>query len=169
MSIRGKTMNRYVLLAFAAAIVPTAHADWQFTRWGMTQAEVTAAGKGMVVPIPEDQIKGRSFRTLRCSLEQVYQAGDVKLRASMCFDSSGKLTKVSVEPAESGGIQCGTLENELTRKYGTNFATENSSVSHSLRWQDEARTTDILLYESLITHDCHINYDSVSNSVTKGL
>jgi hypothetical protein len=166
---QGKTMKRYIMLALAIAAVPTAHADWQFTRWGMTPSEVVEAGKGTVTTVPEDQVSGRSFRTLRCTLEQTYKAGDMELRASMCFDSSGKLTKVSVEPTEKGGAQCGILETELTRKYGTNYATENDSVSHNLHWQDESRTTDILLYESLITRTCHINYDAVSNSMTKGL
>jgi hypothetical protein len=162
-------MKRYLFASVVAAVVPTVHADWQFTRWGMTSAEVSSAGNGSVTAIPDDKISGRSFPTLRCTLEQDYQAGDMQLNATLCFDSAGKLTKVSVKPKEDVPGRCAVLENELIRKYGTNYVTENSSVSHTLRWQDESRSTDILIYQSKILHNCWINYDAIRNSVSNGL
>jgi hypothetical protein len=42
-------MRKVLLTALLAALPTAAVADWEFTKWGMTEAQVVAAAKGRTV------------------------------------------------------------------------------------------------------------------------
>lgn len=47
-------MLKRTILAFGIwAVASVAHADWQFTKWGMTRAEVIAASGGLLTEQPQ--------------------------------------------------------------------------------------------------------------------
>ncbi len=56
-------MQRLCSIVLAALLVPVdAHADWQFTKWGMTPDEVHAASSGTVLRMDAKTAKGRCLR-----------------------------------------------------------------------------------------------------------
>jgi hypothetical protein len=91
-------------------------ADWDYTKWGMTPAQVMAGSSGMVKAIPKDEIKRDDPDHWEISLR-----GDIKAKgrtrpASFMFDTT------------TGGLRCviynalgsdaGTLKQDLVGKYG---------------------------------------------------
>jgi hypothetical protein len=48
------------VIAVALLWATPVHADWQYTKWGMTPEQVIEASGGRVSKIPEDQQKAQS-------------------------------------------------------------------------------------------------------------
>lgn len=111
-------MIRYTIAACVIALLmgKPALADWDFTKWGMTPAQVMAGSSGMVKAIPREEIKRDDSDHWEISLR-----GDIKARGgtrptSFMFDT------------RTGGLQCvisnglgsdaGILKQELVSKYG---------------------------------------------------
>ena len=110
-------MNRYLFIAAVVSAATPALADWEFTRWGMTPAQVMAGSAGMVKAVPKEEIKRDDADHWEISLR-----GDIKINgktrpASFMFDT------------KSGGLRCviynglgsdaGSLKQELMNKYGS--------------------------------------------------
>lgn len=109
-------MNRYLIAASVMVAATPAQADWEFTRWGMTPAQVIAGSSGMVTAIPKGEIKRNDSNHWEISLRGDVKANGRTRPASFMFDT------------RTGGLQCviynalgsdaGILKQELVGKYG---------------------------------------------------
>jgi hypothetical protein len=83
-----------VLLTASAA-----QADWQFTKWGMSEAELTAISENIEPTTPAER-SGMSNPYVGTALYRSgYTAMDVKFTAYYIFDA-GKLAAVSLKPVD---------------------------------------------------------------------
>jgi hypothetical protein len=116
---------------FSTAVLPI-RADWQYTKWGMTEDEVVAASQGAAKALsPSERAKWKSDP----SLSAVYVAGDLKFTAFFSFEKATKgLSEVSLHLDSPS--QAVALRDGLISKYGKpgreeGSMSEKSSISTS--------------------------------------
>ncbi len=90
-----------------------AHADWEYTKWGMTPEQVAQASQGKVKVIPKaERAKNDDIET---AAEGAYVDGPLRMQVAFLFDAN-KL--VSVMYAVDDAKQNGKLLDWLKLKFG---------------------------------------------------
>ncbi len=85
-----------IIAVLLIAQAPEAHADWQYTRWGMTPQQVIDASGGQAVK--NDNVSGDSADDAQGLLQAYYSMGTYKFMVVFLFDrSSGVLTMVQLK------------------------------------------------------------------------
>jgi hypothetical protein len=108
-----------VLTAVITAITwtTTAHADWQYTRWGMTPEQTLAASKGQLKRCEGGDCSGQTTDQDVAQLFGNYQSGELSFTAFMIFDKrTNTLSRVylNLNAPEKGD----SLIRALRLKYG---------------------------------------------------
>ena len=153
---------RWLLVTALLAVPTSAAADWQYTRWGMTPAQVVAASNGAVEL--SSGFGGPERRAGAVAAAGRYDAGEFHFTAEFMFRNGG-LTGVSlVETGEA----CGRLEYALTDKYGDR---EGRSGTQGLyRWRDPEANTVVEFAPSLAGGvTCNLRYLPISHPGNAGL
>lgn len=110
-------MKRLVIAIGLLIIIATqAHADWEYTRWGMTPEQVVAASKGAAKIIPQDQQKSNDAMKLTTKVEAIYSDGPLKLNVKFAFNPANGLEMIGYETLDPA--QGESLKNWLIKKYG---------------------------------------------------
>jgi hypothetical protein len=78
-------MRVVVPIALPLLLVTPAHANWQYTKWGMTPEQVIDASGNTVSKIPADQQRGKSRPGFVGLLSGVYSTGDFSFRVDFQF------------------------------------------------------------------------------------
>lgn len=152
-----------LLLTFLPAL---AHADWQYTKWGMTPQEVIDASGGIAVPDPQSQ--GHSIKDDISLLTGPYQidsvnAGRFEFSAYFLFDKQTRtLSRVSLRLKNPE--QCNSLARELNDKYGTPRVVGGLAAL----WTDESSNNRIQFLQ-IGKVDCSVLYTRLKGPVNKGL
>jgi hypothetical protein len=95
------------------AIASPAAANWQYTTWGMTPDQVTAAAHGNVLSV--DPTTRNSMDGDQILLETPYSAGDFHFTADFGFDSTSRLDRVHLVLQSGDAVG---LRAALQKKYG---------------------------------------------------
>lgn len=142
--------HKAVCIAILAASLPTAaQAHWQYTRWGMTEAQVLTASKGQAVRQtarypragePPEEIVGK------------YATGGRAFNVRFTFDSGG-LAAVSLT-TES----CGGLDTDLRSTYGRPI-NETGRTFPTIVW-DDRRNSNRVTYIGGLLGSCQITYEA---------
>jgi hypothetical protein len=124
-----------VLTALAAAPLslwtPPAQADWQYTKWGMTPAEVIRASNGKATANAD---QGKNTDIGKVKLAASYQAKDIVLKAYFQLDEDDKLSLVLLDVIEPSN--CYKVESLLSQFYGKDeYDSEVLNISIK-RWRD---------------------------------
>jgi hypothetical protein len=110
------TINRASSTALLALLLAThpAAANWEYTRWGMTPAQVVKASSGLVLETATRATGEGSGFYVRA--KGVYPSGPLHLNVDFGFDSTGGLAFVtySIDSASENGA----LESWLVGRYG---------------------------------------------------
>jgi hypothetical protein len=105
------------LIVGGAGLAAPAMADWEYTKWGMTQEQVASASKGAVSVIPKAQRKRVEEAKMESGAEGTFTDGGLRLHVTFSFDTNGTgLNAVGynvLDPAQND-----LLKSYLTRKYG---------------------------------------------------
>lgn len=106
-----------VLLAGLLAVVSgPADAHWENTRWGMSEAQVIAALRGSVRPLPPAERRPVPAARIEYRVGGDFRSGTLRLRVAFAFDGrSGGLVCVSAQADE---IQGPVLRARLERQFG---------------------------------------------------
>jgi hypothetical protein len=135
------------IIAFAILLAATtAHADWQFTRWGMSAEELETFGRGNIARIsPARQNSLKLFAVGDALLESGYKADDVMFTAIYYF-AGDKLVAVSLRTESApDGIK---TRNRLEALYGKPDRNEMIAASMKLtRWRSEPDRNMITFYD----------------------
>lgn len=76
------------LTAIAALLIgPAAHADWQYTKWGMTPEQVVAASGGKAALLPS--ARRPRIPPLETAASGEFQDGVLELRTAFSFNTDG--------------------------------------------------------------------------------
>ncbi len=110
--------SRFMCLFLAlVAAAPRAEANWEYTRWGMTPAEVVAASHGAVHLIPPEHRLAPGRPDVSTRAEGVFRDGKLVLSVSFSFaDHGGGLVLVSYLAQDAS--QNKLLRDRLVRAYG---------------------------------------------------
>jgi hypothetical protein len=106
--------NTSILALLTLLPLRPAAADWEYTKWGMTPAEVVNASKGAVLETKAVSAGEGSGFEMRASGEFV--AGSLRFAVSFGFDDAGRLgfvTYTTRNPAQNG-----QFKDWLIRRYG---------------------------------------------------
>jgi hypothetical protein len=95
-------MNTRLIHAVAAGMAvlfsSAAHADWQFTKWGMTPEQVIAASGGQASAVSP------TGSTAASTLARMpFASGDLQFTASFVFDPARRLNMVRLEQTKGSG------------------------------------------------------------------
>lgn len=144
-------MLRTVAITLLAACAATpAAADWRFTKWGMTQAEVVAAGEGQVVP------SGFRNKYQPLVIKGPYEVGGIKFKQVRFVFENDKLTMVALDTHAFNQDELHKMLSasfgEATRKdaYRTGPITDTT-----LTFRDAAKGNAITLHCGL---ECNVQY-----------
>jgi hypothetical protein len=99
------------------AMAGRAEANWQYTRWGMTPAQVVAASAGAVHLIPPEHRLGPSRPDVETCAEGMFTDGKLRLNVSFSFGGHNRglvLVSYLVQDASQNTL----LRDRLVHAYG---------------------------------------------------
>jgi hypothetical protein len=154
------------VIAVALLWATPAHANWQYTKWGMTPEQVIEASGGTVSKTPEDQQKARGRFGFVELLSGTYTSEDFHFKVDFQF-SKNKLEMIGMVPTESD--RCKRLQSALTSKYGLPWENRSDRYGPHLIWQDRAHGNTIRFSDVPSASWCLILYDRLEMAGAKGL
>lgn len=128
---------RLILPLLIVALPAAAHADWQYTKWGMTPAQVAASSKGAVTVgkgDPGDESAGTEIGAIG-----THVSGDYRFSVNFHF-KAGKLSFVSLTLLEGDPLG---LKSTLMGLYRKPFTEKKSEILDMTTWQDTAKNNRV--------------------------
>lgn len=147
----------YICAATSASFIfgaSAAMADWQYTRWGMSPAEVVAASAGAA---QLQRNEGADIRDTKALAAGSYSAGSIKFNVSYLFDGEERLSMVSLTP-QNPAEECEALIGLAKKYYGPPVSQSRPKLDLMfMEWQDGAHQNGISFYYS-IPQNCSLTY-----------
>jgi hypothetical protein len=159
---------KIALVSLTMALVGSAQADWQYTKWGMTEAEVVAASNGSAVASDAKQL-GMNFDKpgIETKLTAPYTAGQFIFDARFSFSKDrGALARVQLWPVDK--MQCTRLQTELATKYGRPTHSRVDQIGRTTYWKDE-QARNVTSFSSVLGATCYVSYDPIATAASGGL
>ncbi|OAP43202.1 hypothetical protein ATC00_04705 [Sinorhizobium americanum] len=139
-----------------------AQADWQYTRWGMTEQEVVAASEGQArKPKRPDTYEGGSPLHL---LEAPYKTGDFAFVAKFNFDRFRRLETVKLQLRNIHS--CPALQGTLSNIYGPPKVS-TTSLGRFAKWWD-SDNGNVLILSDYPGMWCYVQYSVYKRPGEKG-
>ena len=133
----------------------SADANWQYTQWNMTPAEVKK--------VSENRAQDNNDRTLdaenrTAKLTAAYQGEAISFKAVFLFNDENELKAVTLTPSKRD--DCPLVLSRLVDHYGQPKA--NSVMGHAdiARWDDFANS-NLVVYLKLEKEGCTIQYSKL--------
>lgn len=127
------------------AFANSAHADWRFAKWGMTQEELVAAGAGQVRSLSADEVDAAGgFYGLKCRAEM---DGPIEIStvtftsARFCFNDGGRLASVDLQ---APGDDFYAIDRALRSAFGTPIEQSDGSIA-TRSFNDEEKGNSLRL------------------------
>jgi len=142
-----------IVLVLVGQAAP-ARADWQYTRWGMTQQELLAAGTGQVVPAGPAEAKTapEQFEAIG---KAPYRAGDFAFEA-LFLARDGRLALVRLRLLDPS--RCDALEDSLKARYGPPRERRIRNGLLGANWFDAATRNTVQLTAHAGISICYLGY-----------
>jgi hypothetical protein len=140
------TMRRLPLVLTVLLIASAAHADWQYTHWGMTPEQVVAASRGTAQLVPQKD-RPRGLPTLTAATGE-YQDGPLQLRVTFQFDvASNGLVCVSYGVNSHDNDEA--FKAALVKRYGPPQKTSGGGfLGTTLSWKTPTDQVDATFSKS---------------------
>ena len=152
-----------VVFALACATIASpAGAHWQFTKWGMTPAQVIEASNG-TASVGDGAKAGRGDDTVAAI--GTYVAGEATFTTKFWFGHQG-LSMVALQLRDDG--KCLDVQRDLLAKYGEPVEKTGGSGLQRRMWADRPSGNRI----GLLTTDvgfCQVEYSPLVSSTGAGL
>lgn len=127
-----------IAMGLLVACAPSAHADWEWTHWGMTSSQALSASQGKAVFATATERQRRMYRRGFTPIQvphlvAEHRAGDVDFLAYLLFDTtSAKLVCVDMVPKPGAALNP-SVKNALTDTYGAP-AQEETKQLPGIQW-----------------------------------
>ena len=146
-----------VVLAAAglAASTASANADWQYTQWGMTPAEVKAASQGAT---HHNRNRGLDTERLTAKLTASYKGETMPFIVVFLFDEENKLRVVTLNPLKMK--DCPTVMNKLRVHYGNPKNNSDFIYADVARW-DDYENSNLVVFLLINKNNCTIQYSKL--------
>ena len=139
----------------SACLAAPAAAEWQYTLWGMSAAEVQAASEGGARPNLDRTLDAGG---LKAELTAPYQGEQVLFTAVFLFDETEKLRVVTLKPI--GEAACPAIVQILSANHGMPEGRADMIHATTLRW-DDTDDDNLIVYADLGPGDCTIQYSEL--------
>ncbi|HEY0179557.1 MAG TPA: hypothetical protein VGC30_07980 [Dokdonella sp.] len=154
------------LAAALALAARAAHADWQYTHWGMSKDQVMLAANGALSPTGT-----RRAEAPYVGLRGHYETATHRFDAAMLFDAGDALTGVVLTQRTSA--ECRSTLGDLQSKYGSAQDLTTRRGPLKLMWNDAAAGNRVI-YESAPAPEhgeiaCRLVYEPIASSAADGL
>jgi hypothetical protein len=159
-------MRRIIAISVALSMLlaGNALADWQYTRWGMTPAEVAKAPGGRAAPYVG---AGENTDTEVAKLLAPYSAGEYAFTAYFMFSrTTDRLSSVRLNLADPG--RCQSVYSDLLAKYGQALKDSWSGALKVSTWQDRPNNTRVQIV-GIGQTSCTVIYSPLASESNKGL
>ena len=156
--VRGATVlmkATFVVATVVLGIETPALADWQYTQWGMSPAEVQAASNGTAVA---NQDRRLDADDLTAGLTAFYRGDKRPFTAVFLFDTGGKLSAVNLNPTDR--ISCDPIRQSLADHYGKPASVDQHGFGQTARWND-VEGDNAVVFLDLGQGNCSIQYSSL--------
>lgn len=140
--------------ALAASVLPAA-ADWQYTQWGMTPAQVKAASGEVAQANPDRRLDADG---LSAALTASYQGESIPFTAAFLFNRQDMLRYVTLSPVDR--ISCPLIVETLAAHYGPPEGKADMVHARTMRW-DDAVNDNLVVYLDLGGGSCTIQYSKL--------
>ena len=155
----------YAAAALALIAPSAASADWQYTRWGMSPAEVVAASQGRASPVRGRP--GQRVFDLDLRATAAYAANSLTFVAEFFFtQGSGRLAAVKLVPTCEA--MCDVLRSELEATYGE-AEPQRFAFGMTQRWTDQDHGNRLLFADIAVRGTprlCHVIYQPIRSEGT---
>jgi hypothetical protein len=156
-------MQKLYIMALSATLAACpAHADWQFTRWGMSPDEVVRASGGAahVVEHPSSSNNGDLF-----AVEGSYQAAGRSYATRFSF-TNGKLTGANLMPQvdRDDSTLCLGIRDDLLTRYGVASVDSRVGPIQMVRWSDRETNNNITFFLVTFDRSCSVRYEPMQAS-----
>jgi hypothetical protein len=159
-------MLRLFAAMLLALVSLSAAADWQYTKWGMSQKDVVKASKNTA--IPDRESAGHSTSLAESLLTAPYRAGRYEFTAYFLFESR-TLTLSGVSLRLVRVEDCDLLRGELASKYGKPQEVQRVvGVLEGASWRDEPSNNGISIAK-IGTDGCSVQYWALRGASNKEL
>lgn len=157
-----------LILAIGISSLPTATlANWQYTKWGMTEAQVAAKVPGGTRPSKAFDGNGDSEQP---KIEGGHTANGRQFTATFYFSASGGLSRVSLTPIELG--ECLKIIDDLLVAFGEPSVKKRGSwITHDFQWSvpsSGVRVEAMRVATGLKTTNCRITYRPLASPSAQG-
>lgn len=144
----------FATLALGATAAP---AHWQYTKWGMTPAQVAAASKGKVAAPADPAEKAGNVGT--------YESGGRTFEAKFYY-ARGKLSEIMLysEPGNS----CYQLRRDLEGLYGEPMSRRDNPVLAMYKWRD-TKKGNVVTWSAIGGSRCILQYEGLGGVDPSGL
>lgn len=155
---------KWPLFVVALLIAAPAHADWQYSRWGMTPDQVIAASKGAArIPTAAEAAALNGPRqTQRPTLAVAeHSAAGIRLSVRFVFDN-GRLALVATEVTRPTDAE--PLRQALMMQYGQPAFVSRTSFMTHLGWSDRERGNKVEFLHTRTGAGSSVAYSPLSGS-----
>lgn len=153
------------VLTILSGMPTIAHADWAYTKWNMTVAEVVAASEGKATENPSMEADSSADRIGK--LVAPYQSGSLEFRALFSFDrKTERLISVNLKLLKAEDLPL--LSSALTSKYGRPLEQSEFDLGTVKRWIDRDNNNVIMLY-TIGDDTVAVEYSAAENANNSGL
>ena len=145
-----------------AASTSSATANWQYTQWNMTPAEVKTASQGAA---QDNSDRGLDAPNRKAQLTAPYQGEATPFKAAFLFNEENELKDVALTPIKKS--DCPFVLDLLRKHYGQ--PKENSDLIHAdvTRW-DDFENSNLVVFLNLEKDGCTIQYSKLPNTHPDG-
>ncbi len=144
---------KILIMLGAMTLASQASANWQYSKWGMTPAELIAASNGQATAASGTK-SAQGSETMDATGS--YTAYEYQFRSMFWFGSNG-LSRVSLSLRDDQ--QCTELRRDLLGQYGEPVETTGTSVQRRL-WSDKERSNAVALVETGLGY-CELQYTPI--------
>lgn len=117
----------------------SASADWQYTRWGMTVAQVASASKGQLKECPPVACDSQGNDTTAAKLFGTYLSGEFAFTAFALFDRrSNKLMGMRLSLQTPTPERGASLAGSLRGRYGEPASEDRTALLTLMIWREKA-------------------------------
>ncbi len=137
-------------------------ADWDYTQWGMTAAEVRAASEGVA---QDNADRSLDAGGLKAKLVAPYQGSTIEFTAVFLFDDTSRLRYVSLDPVSQ--TACAAMMQNLASRYGVPERAADMVDARTMRW-DDVTDDNLVVFLDLGAGHCSVQYSKLPATKPNG-
>jgi len=163
---RRATAGGLAAIAFVIAIINSANADWQYTKWGMSVEQAQRASKGSLrFPTAKEQAE-KTIQSLAPALVGIHRTPQYQFNCALYFGGRG-LERVNL--AANDYSQKEAIIASIRAIYGEPVETNRLRKQIIYKWRDDRGNNFIQVSDIFFIRNLNIHYTPMRTGAERGL